>query len=81
MCPIPACLILMDYGIMEEFQLMGEHNGCANHIILVGQVENVDKSDTSEISEICPSSLNIQLLEFCSVSNTKTFIASHLGDF
>ena len=54
MCPIPACQVLVDYGIMLEFEVTGEHNGCANHIISVGLVENFDKSDTSKISETFP---------------------------
>ena len=67
MCPIPTCPVLMD---MEEFELTGEHNGCANHIISVGQIKNFDKLEISEI--FSPSSLNIQLSEVCIMSNTKT---------
>ena len=40
MCPIPACPVLMDYGVMYEFELTGEHSGRANHTISVVQVEN-----------------------------------------
>ena len=77
MCPIPACPVLMDYGVMQEFELTGEHNGRANQIISVGLVENFDKSDTSETSEIfSPPSLNIQLFEVCRMS--KTLIASRI---
>ena len=53
MFPIPACPVLIYYGVMLEFELIGEHDGRANHIISVGQVETF-KSDTSEIS---PTSL------------------------
>ena len=77
MCTIPACPVLMDYGVLWEFELTGEHNGHANHIILVSQVENFDKSDTSEITEIfSPTSLDIQLFEVCMMSDMKTLIAS-----
>ena len=46
MCCIPACPVLSDCGVIDEFELTGEHNGRANHIISVGQVENFDNSDT-----------------------------------
>ena len=47
---------------MKEIELTGEHNGRADHIISVGQVENFDKSNTADMSEIFfPTSLNIQL--------------------
>ena len=73
MCSILTGPVLLDYGVMYEFELTGEHDGHANHSISVGQVENFDKSDTSEISEIFSSpSLNIQFLEVCRMLNTKT---------
>ena len=46
---ISTCPVLMDYGVMWVFEITGQHNGRANHIISVSQVENFDKSDTSEI--------------------------------
>ena len=73
MCSILACPVLMDYGVMQEFELTGEHNGRANHIISVGQVENFDKLDTSERSQRFFSNFsNMQLFEVCIMSNTKT---------
>ena len=73
MCHIPTSPVLMDYGVMYESELTGGHNGCANHIISVGQVKNFDKLDTSEISEIfSKTSLNIQLFEVCIMSNMIT---------
>ena len=64
---------------MQECELTEEHNGRANHIISVDQVENLDKSDTSEISEIfSPTSLNIQFFQVCIMPNTKILIASSI---
>ena len=66
MCPVPACPVLVEYKVMKEFELTGEHNGNTNHIISVSQVENFVKQDTSEISEIfSPTSSNIQLFKIC----------------
>ena len=67
MCPVPACPVLMDYGIMWEFELTGEHNGSANHIISVSQVENLYQSDTSEI--FSPTFLNINFSDFAQYEN------------
>ena len=49
MCPFPACPVLMDYGVMQQFELTGEHNGCANQIFSVDQVENFDKLTLSSV--------------------------------